>query len=141
MQPFSIWKSKAKDAAVRRLASRVVRIDRLIRVARADEEGCGEARGPDTSGGAELEWLAAAAERLKVADSKPKPLLMGRHLVERGMEPSPLFRKILAKAYDAQLDGAFSDLSGALAWLDASGAAKSAAGSRADGNGTKGRKH
>ncbi|MBP5319823.1 MAG: polynucleotide adenylyltransferase, partial [Kiritimatiellae bacterium] len=32
MQPFALWKAKASDSAVRRLAVRVGRIDRLIRV-------------------------------------------------------------------------------------------------------------
>ena len=39
MQPFSMWKQRAGDAAIRRLEMKVGRIDRLLRVAHADDEG------------------------------------------------------------------------------------------------------
>ena len=61
--------------------------------------------------------LLAKAEELKVRDSAPQPILMGRHLLDLGMSPSPEFSEILDAAYDAQLEGKFSDLAGALAWL------------------------
>ena len=51
-------------------------------------------------------------------DSAPAPILMGRHLIERGMVPSAKFKDILSEAYEAQLDGGFSDLDGALKWLE-----------------------
>ena len=117
MQPYSIWKSRASDSAVRRLAARVGRIDRLLRVCRADDSGryaAGDAPGRQC---AELEWLAAAADRLRIADSAPKPILMGRHLVGAGFKPSPEFKKILDAAYEAQLDGKFDSLPGALRWF------------------------
>ena len=117
MQPFAMWRSKVGDSAVRRLAARVVRIDRLIRVARADDEGRPPECSGGTSAGADLEWLAAAAERLRVADSVPKPILMGRHLIAMGHRPSAKFKKWLDACYEAQLDGAFSDLDGALEYF------------------------
>lgn len=110
MQPFALWKSKAGDAAIRRLAIRVGRIDRLLRVSRADDEG----RALESSGGEDLMWLADAAERLRIAASAPKPILLGRHLIELGYRPSQKFGPLLAECFEAQLDGAFSDLSGAL---------------------------
>ncbi len=112
MQPYALWKAKAGDSAIRRLAARVGRIDRLLRVARADQEGRGgwqEREGDD-----ELRYLSDAAERLRVADSAPKPILMGRHLIALGYRPSPRFQRWLAAAFEAQLDGAFADLDGAL---------------------------
>ena len=62
----------------------------------------------------ELEWLAAAAERLRIADSAPKPILLGRHLIALGHKPSAKFGEWLHACFEAQLDGAFHDLPGAL---------------------------
>lgn len=104
MRPFAMWRDRATDAAIRRLAAQVVRIDRLIRVAAADDEG----RPPFPSEPEPLEWLAAQAERLRVADAAPKPLVMGRDLIALGMKPGPEFGRILKAAYEAQLDGRFS---------------------------------
>ena len=61
--------------------------------------------------------LAHMAEEVRVMDSMPAPILMGRHLVELGMTPGLQFGSILRDAYAAQLDGEFSDLEGALVWL------------------------
>ncbi len=120
MRPFAMWSAKVGDSAVRRLAAQVVRIDRLIRVARADDEGRPPECSGGTSGGADLEWLAAAAERLRIADSVPKPLLMGRDLIALGYKPSPKFGEWLAASYEAQLDGLFSDHDGAVAHFKSS---------------------
>ena len=117
MQPFSMWRSKVGDSAVRRLAVRVGRIDRLLRVARADDQGRPPVLAGGSSGGEDLRWLAEKAERLRVADAAPKPILMGRHLIEMGFRPSPQFGKWLSACFDAQLDGAFSDLAGATAYF------------------------
>jgi len=114
MQPFSMWRSKVGDAAVRRLAQRVGRIDRLIRVARADDEGRPPELSGGTSGGEDLAWLAAAAERLAIADAAPKPILQGRDLIALGFHPSSQFGVWLRASFDAQLDGAFTDLGGAI---------------------------
>ena len=113
MRPFAMWKNKSSDSAVRRLAAEVVRIDRLLRVAQADDEG----RSPMPTEPEARMWLAERAEALRVADSAPKPILMGRHLLELGMKPSPEFKKILNAAFSAQLDGKFIDLEGALKFL------------------------
>lgn len=117
MQPFAMWKSKVGDSAVRRLAMRVVRIDRLIRVARADDLGRTPELAGGSSAGEDLKWLAAQAERLRIADSAPKPILLGRHLIAMGLRPSPQFGEWLKKCFEAQLDGTFSDLDGAVAYF------------------------
>ena len=104
MRPFSMWKSNASDAAIRRLAVQAGgRLDRLLRVAAADDAG----RPPFPRDPAALEWLSAQAERLRVADSAPKPLVMGRDLIALGMKPGVEFGRILKAAYEAQLDGRF----------------------------------
>ena len=117
MQPFALWRAHAGDAAVRRLALKVVRIDRLLRVARADDEGRPPEKAGGTSGGEDLRWLADCAERLRVAAAAPKPILQGRHLIALGYKPSPRFGKWLDAVFEAQLDGAFTDLDGALAYF------------------------
>ena len=114
MQPFSLWRAKAGDAAVRRLAMKVVRIDRLLRVAQADDEGRPPEKAGGTSMGEDLAWLAAAAERLRVAAEAPKPILMGRDLIAMGYRPSRRFGEWLDACFEAQLDGAFSDHAGAV---------------------------
>ena len=103
MRPFAMWKDRSSDAAIRRLAAKVVRIDRLIRVAAADDAG----RPPYPSEPEPLRWLAREAERLRIADSAPKPLVQGRDLIALGMKPGVGFGKILKDAYEAQLDGKF----------------------------------
>ena len=117
MRPFAMWRSKVGDSAVRRLAAHVVRIDRLIRVARADDEGRPPECAGGTSAGEDLAWLEAAAARLKIADSAPRPILMGRDLIAMGFKPSEQFGKWLSACYEAQLDGAFSDRDGAIAYF------------------------
>lgn len=56
------------------------------------------------------------ARELEIEDAAPKPILMGRHLIDLGMTPGPQFGGILREAYEAQLDGAFEDLAGAIRW-------------------------
>ena len=105
MRPSTLFKAKASDAAIRRLAARVGRIDRLVRVARADVLG----RPPLTSTGYPAgDWLLAAARRLDVEMHPPEPLVLGRHLMTLGQQPGPAFGRILAKCYDAQLEGKFT---------------------------------
>ena len=119
MRPFALWKAHAGDSAVRKLAAKVGRIDRLLRVAHADDEGRPPFPPGGSSGGADLAWLGAAADRLRLADSAPRPILLGRHLIALGYAPSPLFGGWLAAAFDAQLDGKFSDLPGAIDYFNA----------------------
>ena len=113
MAPFAYWKSKASDAAIRRLALKVGSVQRLIRVAQADDEG----RPPYPPEPEPLEWLAAAAERLRVAASAPRPMLMGRHLIRMGYRPGPQLGRWLNECFEAQLDGAFTDLDGAIEYF------------------------
>ncbi len=120
MQPFAMWQSRAGDAAIRRLAVRVGRIDRLVRVAQADDEGRLIKWEEGSCAGQELTWLVEQADRLRIADAAPKPILQGRHLIELGFKPSPRFGAVLAQVFEAQLDGAFTDLPGAIAYFQAS---------------------
>ena len=112
MRPFAMWKSKAGESAIRRLAAEVVRIDRLVRVCAADDEG----RPPFPSDRTALEWLAAESERMKIADSAPAPIVMGRDLIALGLKPGVGFGRILNDCYEAQLDGVFADREGGIAF-------------------------
>lgn len=113
MRPFALWKSRAGESAIRRLAAEVVRIDRLIRVAAADDEG----RPPFPRDPAALEWLAAEAARMEVADSAPAPIVRGRDLIALGLNPGETFGGILKACYEAQLDGVFRDLAGGVKYV------------------------
>ena len=57
------------------------------------------------------------ARSLNLVTNTPKPILLGRHLVQRGLKPGKDFTRILDAAFQAQLDCAFMDLTGALDWL------------------------
>lgn len=114
MRPAALHRDDSSDSAVRRLARTVGRIDRLVRVSQADAAGRPPLP-PDFPAGP---WLLERARSLDIEDRAPRPILMGRHLLDRGMKPGPAFGPILDRAYEAQLNGDFSDLEGALAYLD-----------------------
>ena len=105
MIPISLQKSNAGDNAIRRLAHRVGRIDRLLRVCRADREGrCDPWEPQDFPEG---DWLEARVEALKLKKEKPQPLMRGRDLIQLGFKPGPVIGEILEIAFQAQLDGKF----------------------------------
>jgi tRNA nucleotidyltransferase (CCA-adding enzyme) len=107
MKVKALYDADASDRAVRRLARRVGRIDRLVRVARADRLGCAkEPRGDFPAG----DWLLRRADELEVRDTAPRPIVQGRHLIDMGYQPGPLFGEILDVCYEAQLDGRISTL-------------------------------
>jgi tRNA nucleotidyltransferase (CCA-adding enzyme) len=114
LKPRQLFDARASDAAVRRLADKVGRIDRLARVALADAGG----RPPLPPGDEAASWILERARALELADRRPVPLVLGRHLVERGLAPGPGFGPILGRCFEAQLDGVFTDLEGGLAYLD-----------------------
>jgi tRNA nucleotidyltransferase (CCA-adding enzyme) len=106
LKPLQLYEAGAGDAAVRRLAVKVRRIDRLVRVAKADQMG----RPPMPFDGFPAgEWLLERARLLEVQDSAPRPIVKGRHLIELGMEPGPSFGPILHQCYEAQIEGKISN--------------------------------
>ena len=108
-------REQIRDSSIRRLALQV-NIQELVEVARADHLGrtTPEALASEFPAG---EWLLAKAESLQVEREAPAPILMGRHLLERGWREGPEMGALLKQAYEAQLDGAFADIDGALRWL------------------------
>lgn len=113
LKPGEFYKSKVPvgDGAFRRLA-RKVEPDLLYRVAKADSLG----RNPDWLprekwfGSAAQEWFIEKAKELNIERRPPQPILMGRHLIEMGMEPSPEFGRLLDAVYELQLDGTITNL-------------------------------
>jgi tRNA nucleotidyltransferase (CCA-adding enzyme) len=95
------------------LARQVTRIDRLVRVARADHAG----RPPKPFDGFPAgTWLLERARQLDVEDHPAAPIVMGRHVLELGVQPGPEMGRLLDDCYEAQLDGIFSNLDGGLAY-------------------------
>jgi tRNA nucleotidyltransferase (CCA-adding enzyme) len=104
----------ASDSAVRRLARHITRIDRLVRVARADHAG----RPPKPFDGFPAgEWLLERAKLLNVASHAPVPIVMGRHLLDLGIQPGPEMGRVLDDCYEAQLDGLISTLEEGLTYV------------------------
>lgn len=113
LRPRALFDVQASDSAIRRLARQVTRIDRLVRAARADHAG----RPPKPFDGFPAgEWLLARAKTLAVERQVPLPLVMGRHLLELGVQPGPDMGRLLDDCYEAQLDGEFFTLEEGLAY-------------------------
>ena len=120
LKPGEFYKAEEKnpvgDGAFRRLA-RKVEPDLLYRVAKADSLG----RYPDGDrskmifGSEAQEWFIERVRALDIEKKAPDPILMGRHLIELGLEPSPKFKEILDAVYEMQLDGHVSGLDEAIA--------------------------
>jgi len=105
------------DSAVRRLARKLApaTIDDLCLVLQADHLGRPPLVSPDTV--QRIEALAAKARALAVRDEAPRPLILGRHLVELGLQPGPPFKSIIDACAEAQMEGVFTDEAGGRAYL------------------------
>jgi tRNA nucleotidyltransferase (CCA-adding enzyme) len=105
------------DTQVRRLARKLApaTIDDLAIVMTADSLGR-----PPLGSENILELIAqlsAKANVLALGDAAPRPLVLGRHLIALGRTPGPDFKPTLDAAFEAQLDGAFTDEAGGVQWL------------------------
>jgi tRNA nucleotidyltransferase (CCA-adding enzyme) len=105
------------DAQVRRLARRLepATIDDLAIVMTADALGRPPLPADDTL--ALIERLKARALQLALEARAPRPIILGRHLIALGRKPGPEFRPLLDAAFEAQLDGVFSDEAGGIGWV------------------------
>ncbi len=112
---FYFKREQIGEGAFRRLARRC-ELELLYRVARADSLG----RNADWVSperwfdAAPQEWFIARARELAVAERAPAPLLMGRHLLDMGLQPSPFIGRVTSAVYDLQLDGRVRTLEDAL---------------------------
>lgn len=92
----------AGDGAFRRLAQKVD-LELLALFAKADCLGrTGEF---DCSA---MDWFLERARALGVEHEPPKPLVLGRHLLELGLAPGPEMGAVLRQIYERQLDGAIT---------------------------------
>lgn len=97
------------DGAFRRLA-RKVDLELLARLAKSD---ClGRTGSFDCSA---MDWFLARARQLGVEHEPPRPLLLGRHLLQLGLTPGPRIGQLLAQVYEQQLDGEVRTLEEAIA--------------------------
>jgi tRNA nucleotidyltransferase (CCA-adding enzyme) len=115
MRPRELMLSQAGDSAVRRLARKVGRIDRLARVDEADRWGRPPLTPAEPGAG---QWLTERAAKLEVTDRAPVPLIRGRDLIALGLKPGPQFAQLLDACYEAQLDGKFGDVEGGRKFLE-----------------------
>ena len=99
---------------VRRLANRLhpSNLNMWSAVCEADHSG----RPPIPASNPVLEWLEIG-KKVKVDDGKPKPILMGRHLLEIGEKPGKEMGEKLKRAFQAQLDGLFVSPEEGIVWL------------------------
>jgi len=118
LKPSQFYAQGAKAGAIRRLATKV-NIEELVLVATADYFGRGELK-EQGAGSREYpagKWLLVRAEELKVKEKPMEPFLLGRDLIALGMEPSARFKKILAEAYQLQMDGVIESKEEALTYV------------------------
>jgi tRNA nucleotidyltransferase (CCA-adding enzyme) len=101
--------STIKPATVTRLAHKLapVTIQELAWHVEAMNNGLPQA----------MQDILNIARSLGLLNSKPEPVLLGRHLIARGLKPGKGFAHILDAAFQAQLDCTFTDLEGAQDWL------------------------
>jgi len=113
LKPGEFFKKREEvgDGAFRRLA-RKCELDLLYRLAKADSLGRNAEWVPrekwyDCEA---QEWFIQRARELAVEQHPPAPILLGRHLLELGLEPGPRMGDITRRVYEMQLDGAVRNL-------------------------------
>ncbi|HYK20811.1 MAG TPA: HD domain-containing protein [Pyrinomonadaceae bacterium] len=117
LKPGEFYKKREEvgEGAFRRLARRC-EPDLLYRVAKADSLGRNAEWVPrERWYGAEAqEWFIERTRELAVEHRPPEPLLLGRHLIELGVEPGPRMGEITRAVYEMQLDGRVRNLAEAI---------------------------
>jgi tRNA nucleotidyltransferase (CCA-adding enzyme) len=108
LKPGEFFKKQDQvgDGAFRRLA-RKCELDLLYRVARADSLGRNADWVPREQWytAEAQEWFIRRARELAVETLPPAPILLGRHLLELGLEPGPKMGEVTKAVYEMQLDG------------------------------------
>src|SRR5262249_53888937 len=112
LAPGSWYKVREEvgDGAFRRLAAKV-ELELLYRVAKSDCEG--RTGHFDCTA---MDWFQKRAQALGVEHAPPTPLLMGRQLLDLGLQPGPQLGAILKEVYERQLDGEITTLDEGIAW-------------------------
>ena len=110
------------DRTIRRLADRLA--PSTIRMWSAVVEADASGRPPRPKKNPVTAWVSVA-DAIALKDARPKPILMGRHLIGLGYSPGPRMGDILRAAFEAQLDGEFETADQGMAWAKANFAVKS----------------
>lgn len=97
------------DGVFRRLALSV-EPDLLYRVARADCLGRAGSFKPEFE-----EWFISRVRELGIEARAPEPLLLGRHVLDLGLQPGKQIGEITRAVYELQLDGEVTTLNQAIA--------------------------
>ena len=117
LKPGEFYKKREEvgDGAFRRLARRC-ELDLLYRVAKADSLGRNAEWVPREKwyDAEAQDWFIERARKLEVAQQPPAPILLGRHLLELGLEPGPRVGEITKAVYELQLDGKVRTLDDAI---------------------------
>jgi hypothetical protein len=92
---------------IRRLSTRVPRLDLLARVSRADVAGRPPADPADSF--AKIDEFERRIKEVDIPVGGPKRLATGDMLILLGLTPGPIFKTILDKAYELQLDGVINN--------------------------------
>ena len=116
LKPGEFFKKRQEVSAgaFRRLA-RKCDLDLLYRVAKADSLGRNAEWVPKQKwfDAEAQEWFIERVRELELQDGAPAPILLGRHLLEMGMQPGPRVGEIARAVYEMQLDGRVLDLADA----------------------------
>jgi tRNA nucleotidyltransferase (CCA-adding enzyme) len=118
LKPGEFYKKRDEvgEGAFRRLARRC-EPDLLYRVAKADSLGRNAEWVPREQwyGSEAQEWFIERSKELQVEQRPPEPLLLGRHLLDLGLQPGPQMGEITRAVYEMQLDGRVRSLEEAIA--------------------------
>jgi tRNA nucleotidyltransferase (CCA-adding enzyme) len=114
LKPTMFFKSPTPvgEGAFRRLA---VKVDPEL-LARFAKSDCHGRLG--TFDCAAMDWFLERARALGVEHQAPTPLLLGRHVLARGVAPGPAVGALLKQVYEKQLDGEITTLDDAIGELD-----------------------
>jgi tRNA nucleotidyltransferase (CCA-adding enzyme) len=110
LKPGMLFKVRHEltDGAFRRLSHKA-NLELLARVAKSD---ClGRTGIFDCSA---MDWFLERARELGVDRNPPRPLLLGRHLLDLGMRPGPQMGELLKQVYERQLDGEITSIEAAI---------------------------
>lgn len=106
-----------KTKAVKKLSRKLhpANIQQLLYIMDADTNGRGSNEIKEPTGAKDIREIAS---QITVVTKQYEYLLMGRHLIEKGLKPSSKFSEILKESYSAQENGEFDNIEGAKEWLN-----------------------